>query len=119
MERKGCDQCKSAMIQGVYCHEIGCPNQGQPPVPYTFNDRIESVRMESGELPSYAWPGGYPIFYLCEDNGVLCPECANNEGDPDDEQWNLVAVDVNWEDENLYCDHCGKLIESAYGDDSE
>ena len=23
-----CDQCEPAMINGVFCHEIGCPNQG-------------------------------------------------------------------------------------------
>jgi hypothetical protein len=22
-----CDQCEALMIQGVYCHETGCPNQ--------------------------------------------------------------------------------------------
>lgn len=21
-----CDQCEAAMINGVFCHEIGCPN---------------------------------------------------------------------------------------------
>jgi hypothetical protein len=24
----GCDQCDAAMINGVFCHEIGCPNKG-------------------------------------------------------------------------------------------
>lgn len=23
-----CDQCEALMIQGVFCHETGCPNQG-------------------------------------------------------------------------------------------
>lgn len=23
----GCDQCEAAMIDGVFCHETGCPNQ--------------------------------------------------------------------------------------------
>ncbi len=22
-----CDQCEAMMIQGVFCHETGCPNQ--------------------------------------------------------------------------------------------
>ena len=117
MKAKGCDQCESTMINGIYCHEVGCPNQGQPPVPYTFNERIESVRLEDGTLPKVAWPGCYPLFYLCEDGGVLCPKCANDEGNPEDEQWNLVAVDINYEDASLYCDHCGERIESAYADD--
>ena len=24
-----CDQCQSARINGVFCHERGCPNQGK------------------------------------------------------------------------------------------
>jgi hypothetical protein len=24
-----CDQCQAAMINGVFCHERGCPNQGK------------------------------------------------------------------------------------------
>lgn len=36
--------------------------------------RIEDLRDENGKLPAYAWPGGYPIFYIASDNGVLCPE---------------------------------------------
>jgi hypothetical protein len=26
----------------------------------------------------------------------------------------VVALEVNWEDPALYCDHCGNRIESAY-----
>lgn len=25
--------------------------------------------------PSYAWPGGYPLFYTSQDGGCLCPKC--------------------------------------------
>lgn len=24
-----CDQCLAIMINGVFCHEIGCPNRGK------------------------------------------------------------------------------------------
>lgn len=24
-----CDQCDSLYINGIYCHEIGCPNSGK------------------------------------------------------------------------------------------
>lgn len=27
VEAAGCDQCQAAMINGVFCHETGCPNQ--------------------------------------------------------------------------------------------
>ena len=26
-QRVACDQCEAAMINGVFCHETGCPNQ--------------------------------------------------------------------------------------------
>jgi hypothetical protein len=29
---KRCDQCADCMINGVYCHETGCPNTGKAPV---------------------------------------------------------------------------------------
>lgn len=93
------------------------------------------VRDEKGNFDSYAWPGGYPLFYLCADNGVLCPDCANNNKEVylssddvtkeqkeeryDDPQWHIIAVDINYEDESMYCDHCGKHIVSAYGDDDQ
>jgi hypothetical protein len=28
----------------------------------------------------------------------------------------VEALDVNWEDPSLYCDHCGARIESAYAE---
>lgn len=26
MSKKSCDQCVAVMINGVFCHEHGCPN---------------------------------------------------------------------------------------------
>ena len=75
------------------------------------------------ELDYYAWPGGYPIFYVTRDNEILCPKCTNENiellSDPYDLQWYVVGCDINYEDSNLYCDHCGERIESAYGDCDE
>ncbi len=74
-------------------------------------------------LPAWAWPGGYPMYYVCKDGGTLCPTCANKEidliaaalHDEHDKQWGLAGLDVNYEDESLYCDHCSKQLESACG----
>ena len=87
---------------------------------------MKPQRDENGKLPAYAWPGGYPLYYLCADGGILCPQCANKESAvreaeehpdyPDDDQWRIVAADVNWEDSSLTCDHCGQRIESAYAE---
>ena len=76
---------------------------------------------------TYAWPGGYPLYLLCADGEVLCPDCAKKEWKQvayatkhpgTDKQWEIAAVDVNWEDESMRCAHCDKHIESAYGDES-
>jgi len=73
----------------------------------------------NGNLPAYAWPGGYPMFYLAKDNGVLCPKCANefNPERDNDSQLEPVAYDVNYEDASLFCEHCNTRIESAYNED--
>ena len=69
-----------------------------------------------------AWPGGYPLYFLCSDGGALCFGCAYKErgsilqsihhGYSDG--WRVVACDVNWEDNELYCDHCSEKIDPAY-----
>ena len=83
------------------------------------------TRNEKGEIPVRTWPGGYPVYSMTADGGILCggPECANGPESkaaeaecPDDNQWLVVAVDIHWEGEPLICDHCGAAIESAYGD---
>lgn len=74
-------------------------------------------------LPAYAWPGGYPLFYLCRDGGVLCHKCMNKEiAEIDDstrrklrDGWEVRACDVHWEGEPMTCGHCNDEIESAYG----
>ena len=76
---------------------------------------------EKGEYDYYVWPGGYPLFYITIDNGILCPKCCNENkellNDEYDSQWFVIAYDVNWEDEKMYCDHCNEKIESAYGEE--
>lgn len=95
---------------------------------------FKRVRREIGievnrePLPSFAWPGGYPMFYVFADGGCCCPKCANANIEAIDEDirgkrrwnshggWALAAADVNYEDTELHCDHCGKQIEAAYAE---
>ena len=79
-------------------------------------------------LPSYAWPGGYPLTYYTEDFESLCPDCAQTdylewlyslntcEGWQHDPP---VYVDVYWEGPADYCAGCNKVMEAAYGDPQE
>jgi len=73
----------------------------------------------------YAWPGGYPQYFVTHDGEALSFEAVReNYRDvlsatkyKENNGWRIVGIDVNWEDENLYCAHTGNRIESAYGND--
>jgi hypothetical protein len=70
----------------------------------------------------YAWPGGYPLFFITDDGAALSFDTVKAEIEnvqhsietESNDGWRVVAVDVNWEDSNLLCDHSGQRIESAY-----
>lgn len=83
----------------------------------------ENGHIVNPDMDYYAWPGGYPLFYITKDAGALCPKCVNENlellSDIDDPQWYIVGCEINYEDDNMYCDHCGEQIESAYGSDSD
>ena len=83
-----------------------------------LHEKLAGV-LVNGELPRYAWPGGYPMYYLAADNGVLCPTCANKFDSERDNATQLepIAYDINYEDALLYCENCNKRIESAYAED--
>ena len=74
----------------------------------------------------YAWPGGYPTYFVTADGAALSHAAVrgewreivgahltgNRRGG-----WYVAGADVNWEDPDLYCDHTGARIPSAYADD--
>lgn len=73
------------------------------------------------EWPTHTWPGCYEMHYITADGGRLCHQCANEHlmrtiADPDDQQWHIVAADINYESPDLHCDHCGRIIDPEYGD---
>lgn len=70
-------------------------------------------RDTDGKLSAYAWPGGYPIYYLDKGGNVLCVKCARREVD---QSQDVVAAGINWEDPALHCDDCSERIESAYAE---
>lgn len=74
----------------------------------------------------YAWPGGYPRYFVCGDgealsfaaakeNAQLIIDAIRDEDKRSD--WYVVGCDINWEDTELHCAHSGEKIESAYGED--
>lgn len=69
----------------------------------------------------HAFPGGYPKYAVLADGEALCHHCADSEAEHLDDadhgdDWRIVGIEINYEDTDLYCCHCGEQIESAYGD---
>ena len=65
----------------------------------------------------YTFPGCYEKIALTDDGGVLCRACVKSElrhiatsykGDG----WQVVDMDIveSYDEELLYCDHCGTLL---------
>lgn len=73
----------------------------------------------------YTSIGSYPLFYITSDGAALSYDTVKEEYERISESiienlrdgWKVIAVDINWEDTELYDDHTGELIESAYGND--
>ena len=74
----------------------------------------------------YAWPGGYPLYFLMADGEALSFRAAKENRrailealHPDNchrsrYDWKPIACEINWEDADLWCAHRGEKIESAY-----
>lgn len=80
------------------------------------------ARDEDGKFQAYTMPGCYPVYHVCDDGGILCPSCANDPRNPvhidkPNDGWRIIGSDVNYEDPDLFCDHCNQGIESAYAED--
>ena len=73
---------------------------------------------------AYAFPGGYPRFFVTHDGEALSFESATKNRklivsaieDNDKSGWMVIGCDINWEDGTLRCADSNKPIESAYGD---
>lgn len=67
--------------------------------------------------------GGYPLYFLTSDGDSLCFDCVRREfrqiadsiraGARDG--WNVVACEINYEESDMQCSHCGESIPCAYG----
>lgn len=83
-------------------------------------DHIKAVK-DFAKHP-YAWPGGYPCVAITSDGAALCADCVKKElgnivtsiAQNLRDGWKVEGIDINYEDPDLYCDHCNERIESAY-----
>jgi hypothetical protein len=97
---------------------------------YMLIDSIGDFR-RAVRMGTYA-DGGYPLCFLMHDSASICPACAKKERremleairDHQTRQcyhfgWLPRAIEVNWEDGDLWCDHCHERIPSAYAEPEE
>jgi hypothetical protein len=87
---------------------------------YTISDFRRDMR-----YGKWAWPGGYPRYFVMADGEALSFESAKTNRrlilesirDHDNDGWLPAGVDINWEDPALFCSDTGQRIESAYAED--
>lgn len=104
-----------------------------PPVRRNYSRHHRDIKTVSDLKASlraggHTFPGGYPLYFITSDGESLSFEAARSEfrqiadsiRTRANDGWRVVALDVNYEDSDLVCDHTGNRIPAAYGDtDSE
>lgn len=96
----------------------------KPTVQELYNrdkEQVENLSLDrKPELPEFAFPGGYPIYYTDGQNSVLCASCATTALLEEEwEEWQPQHWDIYHEGSPMYCEDCNAIIESAYGDFAE
>ena len=69
--------------------------------------------------------GGYPLYFVTSDGAALSFKTAREEFPllcdsirrGLDDGWRVIAVEINYEDSALFCDHSGEIIAPAYGNE--
>lgn len=90
------------------------------------------VNVENGAVKADYWhhQEGYPIYYTLPhlnpkhsewgmqyvDNDPLCHHCINDNANSDPHGTPVFEQHPHWEGPPIECTHCGREIESAYGD---
>lgn len=85
--------------------------------------RRVGIVMFAEPWPSYAWPGGYPIGYLCDDGEWLYGKCMNDPSNPihfrgNTDGWRIDGVDIIEESEyGEFCSNCSAVLCEGYSNE--
>jgi hypothetical protein len=88
---------------------------------YTISDFRRDMRRGP-----YAWPGGYPVYFVMSDGEALSFKAARENRrlileairDQEDRSgWRIVGAGINWDDNDLWCVDSNARILSAYGEE--
>ncbi len=102
----------------------------------TGNDRLKTTKganMVSLEKikyairNKYAWPGGYPLFFVTGQGEALSLQGAKEiwrdiiqaHNDHRHCDASIESIEINYDDPQLYCCVTNQLIESAYGEQDQ
>lgn len=96
--------------------------------------QVRELYQYYGGIPTYAWPGGYPLVYMYvilddDDNDndndnetnvridvCVCAKCAQSAETGGNVGVELTGAFIHYEGAPITCGHCSEQIESAYGE---
>lgn len=72
----------------------------------------------------YAWPGAYQMYFITSDGAALSFDSATKHASQViwdiqngcDGGWRVIGADINYENNDLYCEHSGQKIPPSYAD---
>lgn len=89
----------------------------------TFTEIDNSLQLRATlRNGSYAWPGGYPLVFICADDECLSFDAVQSDysryaRDIRDSSFDrIVGCFIHYEGAPIECAASGQMIESAYGD---
>lgn len=108
-------------------HDTRDPNWSSTPLRAAYRRSHRNINTVS-ELKAtlraggYAWPGGYPLYFITSDGAALSFEAVRNEfaqcvwsiANECDDGWRVVGCEINDEDHDLFCAHTNERIQSSY-----
>lgn len=67
---------------------------------------------------SHAWPGGYPVAWLDEDNATMCSDCALAAQKEYGVDYTPFVLEEPSED-GVMCERCNEWIDPPYTEDAQ
>jgi hypothetical protein len=108
-------------------YDIRVPEwSGRPPLRRVWSGHARDIET-TAQVKAALRAGGYPRYFIASDGCALSFDAVRDNlasvldsvRTGSNDGWRVVGVDVNYEDDELHCEHTGARIPSAYGGDSE
>ena len=90
---------------------------------YVHGFVVEQTQDRKYAEQKFAWPGGYELFAVMDDGGVLCCDCVvanwvEVSGSDGSDGWGIIGWDHSGNTDDLVsCDHCGRVIVEAWNEE--